>query len=266
MDDELKPQYELELSKAKVNRLVAEKTVLSEPHAGALGKRLEQLLRNLERAHDAYYRSAVFGGPSLYFHQAALRAAELKDFERFSEMSYAVLTAWGMHRMGRGGSKMREFDDFHGSLKLLWPLILNLQQQTPDDLGESGWEELEKVFRELRCMATGTSLVGNSKVMAHALPNLIPPVDREYTLRLLLGNKNIKNDPEREWLILKSLLQGFFYPMLRAEAFIAKASKWMLDLKNFPWDTSTLKVTDNLIIGFMKIDNTEDVENGARLK
>jgi hypothetical protein len=68
------------------------------------------LLGALDTAHDAYYRAEVFGGPSLHFHLRGLEAARSQDFERFAEYVYAVLASWGMHRMGPGGSKMREFE------------------------------------------------------------------------------------------------------------------------------------------------------------
>ena len=212
----------------------------------------ERLLQYLDVAHTAYYRVGTFGGPSLYFHLRALEAGRDADFGRFAENAYALLAAWGMHRMGRGGSKMREFEDFEASLKPLWPAVLRLQQATPENLDEAGWRELSVVFRGIRCMATGTSLVGNSKVMAHALPNLVAPVDREYTLRFLFGNTNIANDLEREWEKLQMILRDFFYPILRAESFKLKAREWRERRAQFRWDTSPLKIADNLVIGLLK--------------
>jgi hypothetical protein len=212
----------------------------------------ERLLQSLDVAHAAYYRAGTFGGPSLYFHLRALEAGKAADFGRFAESVYALLAAWGMHRMGRGGSKMREFEDFQTSLKPLWPAVLSLQQAAPDDLGERGWRNLGEVFRGIRCMATGTSLVGNSKVMAHALPNLVPPVDREYTLRFLFGSGNIANDIDREWEILQAILRDFFYPIVRSASFKPRAIEWQEKRAEFRWDTSPLKIADNLVIGLLK--------------
>jgi hypothetical protein len=36
--------------------------------------------------------------------------------------------------------------------------------------------------------------MGNPKVIAHAIPNLVPPVDLECTLKFLFGSGNIAND------------------------------------------------------------------------
>lgn len=101
-------------------------------------------------------------------------------------------------------------------------------------------------------MASKTSLVGNSKVMAHALPNLVPPVDRQYTLRFLFGNTNIRNELEHEWDRLQLILQNFFYPIVLDRAFKAKANTWQENQVEFVWDTSPLKIVDNLVIGLLK--------------
>jgi hypothetical protein len=218
----------------------------------------ERLLQSLDVAHAAYYRAGTFTGPSLYFHRRALEAGKEGDVRRFAEIAYALLAAWGMHRMGRGGSKMREFEDFEASLKPLWPAVLRLQQAAPENLGESGWRELSEVFCGIRCMATGTSLVGNSKVMAHALPNLVAPVDREYTLRFLFGSTNIANDLAREWEKLRAILRDFFHPVVRAESFTPKAKEWQERQAEFRWDTSPLKIVDNLVIGLLKREGVDE--------
>jgi hypothetical protein len=218
----------------------------------------KRLLEALDSAHAAYYRAGTFGGPSLYFHLRALEEGRGADFGRFAETVYALLAAWGMHRMGRGGSKMREFDDFQASLKPLWPTVMHLQQATPDDLGKSSWMDLGKVFRGIRCMATGTSIVGNSKVMAHALPNLVPPVDREYTLRFLFESTNIANDIEREWEKFQTIVRDFFYPVARSESFKSKVREWQENRTDFRWDTSPLKIADNLVIGLLKSEQEDE--------
>ena len=219
-----------------------------------------ELLENLDAAHGAYYEAAVFGGPSLHFHLRALAAAEARDLASFSEAAYAMLASWGMHRMGRGGSKMREFEEFATSLSVVWPIVLKLRGKLPHDLAKHDWDDLAALFFEINAMATGTSLVGNSKVIAHALPKLVAPVDREYTLTLLFGNGQIRNEKEAEWNKLRQILVHFFYPVSASPAFARKAETWMKQSARFEWDTSPLKVVDNLIIGLQK---RRTVEPGA---
>lgn len=211
-----------------------------------------ELLGNLDVAHAAYYDAAVFGGPSLHFHLRALVAARARDLDWFCEAAYAMLASWGMHRMGSRGSKMREFGEFAASVKAAWPLVLKLQDRRPDRLREGDWEDLRLVFSKIKAMASNTSLVGNSKVMAHALPNLVAPVDREYTLTLLFGNGQIQNGNEAEWKKLRQVLEEFFYPVSASSAFAAKVTSWTRQATKFRWDSSRLKVVDNLIIGLRK--------------
>ena len=207
------------------------------------------LLGALDAAHDAYYKNETFGGPSLYFHVQSLNAARERQFDRFCECAYAMLASWGMHRMGPRGSKMREFADFYSSMQQVWPLASQLQGKEPPELAESDWECLRNIFCGIRCMATGTSLVGNSKVLAHLLPNLVPPVDREYTLNFLFGNRQITNDLDGEWRMLRQVLQGFFHPVAADELFRTRSGEWLARRDRFRWDTSRLKILDNVLIG-----------------
>jgi hypothetical protein len=223
----------------------------------------DRLLNALDAAHETYYRVEVFGGPSLHFHLKSLEAARTQDFERFVEYVYAVLPSWGMHRMG-GGPKMREFSEFHSSLKAVWPIALQLQEKTPTDLGVSDWASLRAVFCGIRCMASGTSLVGNSKVMAHLLPRLVPPVDREYTLNFLFRHGQIKNGIEFEWSKLVEILQGFFYPVAQSPRFQSKAEEWLRRGDRFKWDTSTLKIVDNLVIGLSKMERAAELASDTK--
>jgi hypothetical protein len=214
------------------------------------------ILNDLDAAHCSYYEAEVFGGPSLYFHLKSLEDARAQNFERFSERVYAVLCSWGMHRMGMGGSKMREFDDFKSSLLAIWPLAMQLQNKIPLNLNNSDWLDLKQIFCGIRCMASRTSLVGNSKVMTHLLPDLVPPVDREYTLRFLYRSGQITNDIEGEWKTLRQVLEGFFYPVSRSPVFQARAEVWLAQKNQVP-------------MGYLPLENPRQFsdrlfKNGAR--
>jgi hypothetical protein len=216
-----------------------------------------RLLNSLDHAHDAYHKAELFSGPSLYFHLRSLDAAREKDIGHFTEYVYATLASWGMHRMGPGGSKMREFKEFRSSLSDVWQAAMLLQQRTPGSLTECDWKMLKTVFCGIRCMASKTILVGHSKVMAHLLPNLVPPLDRAYTLTFLFKHGRIKNGGELEWKTLVEILDGFFYPVVRSPIFQQKAQKWLAQSNRSNWDTSELKIVDNLLIGLLKIQRAE---------
>lgn len=214
-----------------------------------------RILKSLDKAHSAFHKAQIFTGPSVHFHLKSLAAAHEQNCERFAECVYATLASWGMHRMGPGGSKMRAFDDFSSSLQVVWPTAMLLRQKTPANLNENDWANLERIFREIHCMASGTMLVGNSKVMAHLLPNLIPPVDRAYTLKFLFKHGRIKNGAQSEWETLRKVLEGFFYPVVLSPIFQKKAQEWLA--QDNPLDTSELKILDNLLIGFLRIQRSQ---------
>jgi len=117
----------------------------------------------------------------------------------------------------------------------------------------SDWFLLEKIFRNINVMESRASLVGNSKVMAHLLPNIVPPIDREHTLKYLRGNTNIKNDLDYEWKLMHEIIGTFFIPIAGDMTFLRKANTWINDQLSFPWDTSILKVIDNLVVGIIEL-------------
>lgn len=214
---------------------------------------VQDILQRADDYHDCYYAVETFGGPSLHFHRRALgRVGLINDAERV-ELVYAVLTSWGMHRMGDSGSKMQPFENFNESVVGISGMVKELAILQPSQLDEGGWSALERVFKGVSVMASGTTIVGNSKVMAHLLPNLVAPIDREYTLAYLFGSKMFQNRLNWEWLLMRKILFEFFYPIASSPKFEQRASSWMSRPDEFPWDTSLLKVVDNLVIGAVKL-------------
>ncbi len=211
--------------------------------------KVKQILCNLDFFHKNYYDGMLFNGPSLYFHLKVLNINPKDNFRLFLECIYATLTSWGMHRMGSKGSKMVDFDIFYRSLKNEYEKIIYLRTKNFKELTESDWKVIEQIFNNLEIMASGTRLVGNSKVMAHLIPNLIAPIDREYTVNFLTGNKYINTQKNNEWEFLKEIIVQFFYKIASDYTFESKAKEWLKKKEKFPWDTSRLKIIDNLIIG-----------------
>ena len=122
------------------------------------------------------------------------------------------------------------------------------------NMSDADWEILRKIFCNIKVMASGTSLVGNSKVMAHMVPNIVPPIDREYTLRYLKGHTSIRNGIYFEWNLMKEIIEKFFIPVAMNTDFINKANNWMANQSKYPWDSSIFKIIDNLVIGIGAIN------------
>lgn len=217
--------------------------------------KIRDILENADTYHRAYYKANTFRGPSLYFHHRALETRQEPSSLAHLEYIYATLSAWGMHRMGRKGSKMQSFDVFRQSIELVKDRIAEAQRFDLREMNEHGWDCLEEIFRGVKVMASGTTLVGNSKVMHHMLPNIIPPIDREYTLWFTRGNTNLKNDLDYEWQVMKDIISKVFIPVACDGGFRAMADRWMARKQEYPWDTSYLKIVDNLIIGLKNREN-----------
>ena len=155
--------------------------------------------------------------------------------------------------MGKGGSKMQPFDIFRQSIEPLRAKLEEAQEYNYEKMDNRKWNVLKDIFQRINVMASGTSLVGNSKVMHHMLPNIVPPIDREYTLRFLRGNTNITNDINYEWKLMREIISEFFIPVASDRNFKMKATDWMAKYDDYPWDTSIIKIVDNLVIGRGKV-------------
>ncbi len=205
-----------------------------------------RLLTNLDDTHEKYCRAEELDWPSLYFHLKSLESGHAENVERFAEHAYAMLVAWKMQRTG-GGPKMSRFEEYKSSLESIWPIAVELQKKTPDTLDVTAWSSLKKVFFGIQCMELPPKLVGHSKVMAHLLPSLVPPVDGGHTFKFLYGDSTPPSGIENGWAKLEEMLKEYFYPNLKSPPFPAKAEEWLSKRDRFRWDTSPLKIVDNLV-------------------
>lgn len=216
-----------------------------------LAPKVADILRNTRNYHAKYYTAKTFGGPSLHFHRRALGLTGPVTLKDRTELIYAVLASWGMHRMGSGGSKMLPYVAFLKSVRPLRPFLSKASSFVPATMTAADWRVVEKIFTGIKVMASRTTVVGNSKVMAHFLPGIVPPIDREYTLNYLFGSGNLQNNLAKEWDLMRKILEEFFFPIAADPAFTAQARTWIGDQRTYPWDTGMLKVIDNLVIGAM---------------
>lgn len=217
-------------------------------------EKVHDICLNANQYHDLFYKEEHFYGPSLHFHRRAL-GLDGKNIqtECKSELIYAMLTSWGMHRMGLKGPKMVDFKRFSNSINNLHIESSSVSELSYKDLIDADsekWEEVHGIFNQLDVMESSISLVSHSKVLAHLFPHLIAPIDREYTLKYLYGKTNICGNKEYQWQLLKKIHVEFFYPICKCLKVKKLIEKWMsMDCYSSSWDTSLLKTIDNLVIG-----------------
>jgi hypothetical protein len=210
--------------------------------------------------------SRSFGGPSIYFHLKAIQFQKC-DFmsEYHIEMIYAALASWGMHRMGDPSetkAKMVDFVSFYKSLiekRMVFSELLNLKI---DQLNKNDYcaaiDLLEESYMSLKVSISDSTLVANSKALCHILPDLVPPIDRQYTVRFFTqDNKaffaksgkykavNLPKDIKDQFLMYKDFC-------IRIKQIFDQCDKNLFQLSSTTFNTSYPKIMDNTIMAFVK--------------
>ena len=217
-----------------------------------LEHRIKELCDNFEFYLRRFDELNPFTGPSVYFHLKtlgrlnSLGLSKALEDRLFFEYLYATLASWGMHRMGPKGAKLVEFADFMETLQRQKSKILNLRRVKLTQVRE---EELNRIMNRLweilsnlRISSSETQLIAGSKALHHLLPHLLPPIDRQHTLRFVYGY-NPTYGSEEQWF--KRAYSCLWRIGFRKRDVIPQ---WVG--KGF--HTSETKVIDNAIIGYVK--------------
>ncbi|HZD70881.1 MAG TPA: hypothetical protein VFA45_18895 [Actinomycetes bacterium] len=217
---------------------------------------LERLIGDLSRFVRRFDANRPFVGPSLYFHAKTIQAlrrhstpVEALHDDLFFDYLYATLTSWGLHRLGSGNTRLGDLDDLKASFRDQTTTIKQLQHRRIERLSSEEVREVtEKAWNIMANLQVGigeTLLVANSKALHHLLPDLIPPIDRTYTLMFFVGRPYIYRN--RDAAYFRALYPLFHQIAVRCSGeihrFIAEPSERM--------NTSVTKVIDNAILGFM---------------
>jgi hypothetical protein len=210
-----------------------------------------------------------FSGPSVYFHEKTItrlsffdgRAEQACDDPEFIEMLYATLACWGMHRMGNPANHMIEFGDFKEVIIGLGKSIQELQSIRIDEIA-NGYdiedialvdtiaEKVWAIISTLRIANNEARLVAGTKVLHHLLPELVPPIDRTYSLKMFYGNTHL-HDEQR---VFKQLFLCYYIIARECKRNIGK----ILAESGHKMNTSFTKVIDNAIVGRIFQKQVED--------
>jgi hypothetical protein len=214
--------------------------------------RVTELSATFDQFVTAFASRELFTGPSLYFHKKTLAirashcsAVEAIQDERFFEYLYATLTAWGMHRMGQSHAKLADLDQIRDSFVDRAAAIgeiesLRLRDLSTNDAKDVG-AKLWAIIEGLRVSTSETRIVACSKAVHHLLPLLLPPIDREYTLRFFYNHKTISRGDRATFLEI--------FPCFQEIA--ATQGDHLAELVGQGMNTSETKVIDNAIVGYV---------------
>ena len=115
----------------------------------------------------------------------------------------------------------------------------------------SVWSMLEECVSQLDEPFRKSEIVAGTKALHHVLPDLILPIDRQYTFRFFTGQKQVPSGDQRAFLEC--------FPHL---AEIGRRCRGAIEIamhRSGPMATGTAKVIDNAIIGFMQDRDTTRV-------
>ena len=190
-----------------------------------------------------------FGGPSIYFHNEAIGEIS-KGFlgKRHLDMIYAVLPAWGMHRMGKTYTKVVDYNHFIEEIMKQKDIIYGIKNKKID---ETIIPIICNLLENIRVSVSDSYLVSSSKVLHHIIPNLICPIDRKYSINFLMYQKNtFKDTPQLK--SEKELSEIFITGMY---SFIKKHETILQNNVDNVFNTSVTKIFDNLIVAYGKSIN-----------
>jgi hypothetical protein len=219
-----------------------------------MDERVKKLIERFDMYVKIFDQKKPFTGPSVYFHKKTLEVRQqhntlndaLQD-DLFFDYLYATLTAWGLHRMGSKTTRLAEIEDIKASFEKQKEQIQYLQSFEIDNIPASEVNfvttKLWDVLNNLQIGVGETKIVAGSKALHHLLPNLMPPIDGEYTLTFFYNNRGTALN-QGDKTAFKEI-----YPHFRHVA--SDCREQILKHVGHGMNTSKTKVVDNAIVGFV---------------
>lgn len=171
--------------------------------------------------------------------RAAVNDAQFVDSLR------QTLRAWGI---GNRASKLVPEPQFSAALRSALPSLEALEPfaidepDLPTDIVESLWV----LIKSLGIVENQAKIVAGTKALHHLLPDLVPPMDREWTGRFFQFHLP-------EWQDARSQ-RRIFTLAYRQFALVAKRVQPQQYVTGVGWRTCRTKIIDNALIGFCKAE------------
>lgn len=215
-------------------------------------ERVGRLVSGFGRYVQVHDQRVPFTGEQLAAHRQTIELrrragsvqAAVQDPEFVASLRRTLL-AWGI---GRRASRLVPEDDFADALRSAQPAIADLEAltietlNTADDVAEQLWATIEA----LGVVTNQAKLVAGTKTLHHLLPDLVVPMDREWT-----GTFFQLHLPE--WQDAAS--QRRIYLMTFGQfAHIARLVRPQRFVTGDRWRTGPAKILDNALIGFCKAE------------
>ncbi len=188
-----------------------------------------------------YYRPY---DPGSYLYNLLLKYDYKKKFsDEFIELVYVTLSAWNMNSRG---AKLNDIKVFKTSIIQSKAFFDKIRNETISNLSNNKSVEkyLFELFQNIKLVYLNKPpLVTFSKTMHFFLPELIVPIDREYTLNYFYGNINVPKEKEKQFKMfidIESMYSDY-----------ANEHNLEIYIDNI-WNRSIPKVLDNMVIGYLR--------------
>lgn len=215
-------------------------------------KRVTQILDGFPRYVAAYDRLVPFTSEQLAAHRKTIELRRQAGSIRvavtdpgFVASLRRTLMAWGL---GVRGSILVPTASFAAALVAALPVLEPLESLQIDHsaLPLEFPDQLWNLIRSLEVVENKAKLVAGTKTLHHLLPDLVVPMDREWTGKFFGLHPPEWQDPANQRRILRSAYAEFIQ--------IARHVKPGQYVTGQGWRTSRTKVIDNALIGFCKVE------------
>lgn len=223
------------------------------PAKEGIDQRLAELCNHFDGYVHAFAKTPPFGAEQLGSHLKTLQLCKDSSSAHDAARSAAVaeslretLRLWGI---GSRGAEIATLEKFKRELNRIAPLLSPLEGLRIDDLGGrvgavadsiwyiiSGLDIVSKNGQPVR-----NRVVSGTKTLHHLLPDLVPPMDREYTQTFFgWANPEFQNHPK-----------DCFRFAFEKVAAIARSVHPQGHV-GAGWNSNRSKVLDNAIVGFCR--------------
>lgn len=214
-----------------------------------VSKQIDELCRNVDLYLDYFEKSCPFGLEQLRLHLqtvnlryklGSVSAAVTND--KFIRSLWKTLIAWGLNARGARLLSLEEFREVllknKDKISAWEDKRIDETNLAVEDVAEGLWE----LINHVRVSRAYNPIVSGSKTFHHLLPELVPPIDREYTRPFFkFWSQYFQNEP-----------RSVFIYIWKKFAFIANKVDLRQYIRRTDWNTTITKVIDNAIIGYCK--------------
>lgn len=169
---------------------------------------------------------------------------ELLDDDMFHTFMYGSLRDF---KMDSRGARLARDKDMKASILSHKEMLIALYEHklhTIKSMGDEGLDILsllKKLFYNLQIMKTNRRIVGVSKALHFLLPDLVTPIDGNYTLTAIYGSNKQFKDVSEEFIEFREFFTRTYH--------IAKKLNLTPEDTNDERNRSIPKMIDNAIIG-----------------